>query len=160
MYDGNDQISRIPIFDPYECKAHDIGADRSAYAPEAMEPAHVLSLIMQGNVIVQYGIHAARAESVGNCPEDQHPEAGADGKAEQRDRRQKNADRRDFPGAEFSDHSVAEEAGDNRTDGHDDGNDSRVRHRDGQRFLHDGPCRAEQGIGQTETDKADVDESE
>ena len=67
--------------------AHNDRPAAGAQAPHAVQPAHVAALVMQGNVVVEGGIHAARAQAVGHGPRQGRkslPERRAGGKAKQR----------------------------------------------------------------------------
>lgn len=46
--------------------AHDKRADYRPDAPEAVQPAHVLGLVVQGDVVVERRVYRARAETVGH----------------------------------------------------------------------------------------------
>jgi hypothetical protein len=85
LYYRNDKIAHTPAVELYQRKAHNVGAYRCANTPEAVEPAHVLCLEMECNVIVERCVNRTRTESVGNCPKDEHPECRALRKAEKTD---------------------------------------------------------------------------
>ena len=82
--------------------AHDKRADYRSDAPEAVQPAHVLCLVVQGNIVVERRVYRARSEPVRHGENDKHPEAARKREAEQRDDRQEHAHHRDYPRAELS----------------------------------------------------------
>ena len=120
----------------------------------------MLCLIVERDVVVEDRVHTARAESVGDRPQKEHPEFCADRKAEQPECGHGDADRRDLTCAESVQKPVAEEAGEDRADENGCGNDSREGDRYADLGVQYGPCRPEKGIGQTEADETDVDECE
>ena len=113
---------------------------------------------MQGDIVIERCVHTARAQPVGDRPQAQRPEAVTDGEAEQRRRRDTHADRRDHAGAEFSGQAVALQAGDDRPQRNDHGNDAGVGHRHLKFGVNFRPRRAEQRVRQSEADERKVDQ--
>lgn len=81
--------------------AHDKRADYRPDAPEAVQPAHVLGLIVQGDVVIERRVYRARSEPVRHGENNNHPEAARKREAEQRKNGQKYAHHRDYPRAEL-----------------------------------------------------------
>ena len=111
---------------------------------------------MQSNVIIEDRVNAARAESVGDRPKDQHPESAAERKSEQRARRHNDAHRRHLARAESMQELIAEETREDRSDKDRRRDQPRVGKRHLDLGMQDGPRRPEKRIGQTEADEADV----
>lgn len=81
--------------------AHDERADYRSDAPEAVQPAHVLCLVVQGDIVVERCVYRARSEPVRHSENNKHPEAARKRETEQRDDRQEHAHHRDYPRAEL-----------------------------------------------------------
>lgn len=84
-----------------QCIAHDKRADYRPDAPEAVQPVHVLGLIVQGDVVIERRVYRARSEPVRHGENNNHPEAARKREAEQRKNGQKYAEHRDYPRAEL-----------------------------------------------------------
>ena len=80
--------------------AHDERADYRSDAPEAVQPAHVLRLVVQGDIVVERRVYRARSEPVRHGENNKHPEAARKRETEHRDDRQEHAHHRDYPRAE------------------------------------------------------------
>ena len=111
---------------------------------------------MQGDVVVQRGVNAARTQAVRNGPQAKLPERRAGRKAEQRRRRHAHADGRDLAGAKARREGVAGKAGNDRAGGDDHGHAARPGQACAQALVHAGPGRAQQGIRQTQADKGQI----
>ena len=70
------------------------------------------ALVMNGNIVVQGGIHTAGSETVRNGEEDQHPIAWRDGESEQGERGQGHRHRGDLARTESEGHTVRHQGGD------------------------------------------------
>lgn len=81
--------------------AHDERADYRSDAPEAVQPAHVLRLVVQGDIVVERRVYRARSEPVRHGENNKHPEAARKRETEHRDDRQEHAHHRDYPRAEL-----------------------------------------------------------
>ena len=62
---------------------HDVGADHHAHAVEAVQEGHDGGVIVDGNIIIQRRINAARAQAERNRHQAHEPEAARKGEAEQ-----------------------------------------------------------------------------
>lgn len=82
--------------------AHDKRADYRSDAPEAVQPAHVLGLVVQGDVVIERRVYRARAETVGHGKNKEQPKPVRKREAEQRKNGQKYAEHRDYPRPELS----------------------------------------------------------
>lgn len=98
--------------------AHDKRADYRPDAPEAVQPAHVLGLIVQGDVVIERRVYRARSEPVRHGENNNHPEAARKREAEQRKNGQKYAEHRDYPSAELSVEPIRHQARHNRSAGY------------------------------------------
>ena len=134
--------------------AHNDRPAAGAQAPHAVQPAHVAALVMQGNVVVEGGIHAARAQAVGHGPQAKLPERRAGGKAKQRRSRHAHANGRDPAGSKPGGEGVAGQAGHYCTGGDDHGDHARPGQARAQAQVHAGPGRTQQGIRQAQADKS------
>lgn len=122
-----------------------------------MQPAHVLCLVVQGDIVVERRVYRARSESVRHGENNKQPEAARKRETEQRDDRQEHAHHRDYPRAEFSVEPIRHQARHYRSAGYDHGDDAHIRNRHSELEMHDGPARAEKRIGQSEADKGKID---
>ena len=137
--------------------AHDKRADYRSDAPEAVQPAHVLGLVVQGDVVIERRVYRARAETVGHGKNKEQPKPVRKRKAEQRKNGQKYAEHRDYPRPELSVQPVGHQTRSYRSAGYDHGDDAHIRNRHSELEMHDGPARAEKRIGQSEADKGKID---
>lgn len=137
--------------------AHDKRADYRSDAPEAVQPAHVLGLIVQGDVVIERRVYRARSEPVRHGENNNHPEAARKREAEQRKNGQKYAEHRDYPRPEPSVQPVGHQTRSYRSAGYDHGDDAHIRNRHSELKMHDRPARAEKRIGQPEADKGKID---
>ena len=153
-------VARLPALAPAQRAADEVGPHQGAHAPHTVQPAHVAAGVVEGDVVVQRGVHAARAQPVGHRPQAEHPELARERKAEQRQRRQRDAARRHPAGAEAGRQPVAVQAGNDGAHRDDHRDDAREGHRHPEGPVHGGPRRPQQGIGQAETDKGQVDDAQ
>lgn len=137
--------------------AHDKRADYRPDAPEAVQPAHVLGLVVQGDVVIERRVYRARAETVGHGKNKEQPKPVRKREAEQRKNGQKYAEHRDYPRPEPSVQPVGHQTRSYRAAGYDHGDDAHIRNRHSELEVHDGPARAEKRIGQSEADKGKID---
>ena len=72
--EGYDAVATVPALPAGQGQAHQHRADDGAHAPHAVQPAHVAALVVEGNVVVQGGVHASGTQPVGDGPEAEHPE--------------------------------------------------------------------------------------
>lgn len=98
--------------------AHDKRADYRPDAPEAVQPAHVLCLVVQGDIVVERCVYRARSEPVRHGENNKHPEAARKRETEQRKNGQKYAEHRDYPSAELSVEPIRHQARHNRSAGY------------------------------------------
>ena len=117
-------------------------------------------LVVEGNVVVQSRIHRAAAQAQRNGREQEPPDGGGEGVAEQAHSCEQGADRRHLAGAEAVDELIGKEAGDDGEDAEIGGQESRHRHGEAELPRHDRPRGAEEGVGDAETDEADIDDDE
>ena len=115
---------------------------------------------MDGDVIVQSGVDSPRAEPVGNCKNDEHPELIGKGKPEQCESRKEYAYNGHDTGTEFSCQFIGQKAGYDGSARYGHGNDPHKGYGNIQIGMYDRPARTEQRIGQSETDKGDINEGE
>ena len=140
--------------------AHDDRAARRADAPHAVQPAHVAAFVVQGHIIVQRGVDAARAEAIRDRPQAELPELGAGGKTEQCHSGCGDAERRDLARAQLAVEAVAGKAGDDRPDGDDHGHAARPGHARAELRIHAGPRRAQQRVRQAKADEGQIDDGQ
>lgn len=100
LYRADNAVAAVPCS---VCQriAHDERADYRSDAPEAVQPAHVLCLVVQGDIVVERCVYRARSEPVRHGENNKHPEAARKRETEQRDDRQEHAYHRDYPRAEL-----------------------------------------------------------
>ena len=101
LYRADNAVAAVPCLIRQRI-AHDERADYRPDAPEAVQPAHVLRLVVQGNIVVERRVYRARSEPVRHGENDKHPETARKREAEQRDNRKEHAHHRDYPRAELS----------------------------------------------------------
>ena len=140
--------------------AHDDRAASRADAPHAVQPAHVAAFIVQGHIIVQRGVHTARAEAIRDRPQAELPELGAGGKTEQCHSGCGDAERRDLARAQLAVEAVAGKAGDDRPGGDDHGHTARPRHARAKLGVHARPRRAQQRVWQAKADEGQIDDGQ
>lgn len=150
---GDIPVTAVPAQPAGKRHAHHHRADGGAHAPHTVQPAHVAAFVMQGNVVVQGGIHAARAQAVGDSPQTEHPELAGDRETEQRRSGHAHAEGGHPARAQCPGEPVAVQAGNDGAQRDDHGQDARVGEGNAQLGVHGGPCRTQQGIWQTKTDK-------
>ena len=102
----------------------------------------------------------AAAQAQGDSREQEPPDGGGEGVAEQTDGGEHGADRRHLARAEAVDELVGKEAGDDGKQAEIGGNQARCGDGEAELPRHDRPRGAEEGIGDSETDEADVDDNE
>lgn len=158
--DADDEVRARPAQAGGDGVAHDERADGGPDAPEAVQPVHVARRVVQGDVVVEGGIHRARAESVGDRPEAEHPELPRSGEAEQGGGGHRDADGGDQARAEAAGEALGREARQDRAARDDHGDDAGEADGDVQTLLHDRPPGAEERVGQAEADEGDVDDGE
>ena len=141
-----------------QCPAHDARPDGGAYAPHAVQPAHVPGGIVQRHIVVQCGVHAACAQAIGDGKEQQHPVLAGGGESQQRQGRQPHGERRHPACTQTEGQPVAHQGGDHRAHGNGECHDARVGQGHLHLLMHDGPGRAQQGVRQTQADKGRVDD--
>ena len=157
---GDDPVASRPVQAAGEGKAHDVRAYRSADAPAAVEPAHVPALKVEGGVIVQSRVHAARPQAVGDGPKAKEQEAVAEGEPKQGHSGGGDGEHGDFPGAQPLGQPVRHQTRHDRAGADDHGHDPGVRERHSQRWVHGGPGRSQQGVRQPQADKGQVDQGQ
>lgn len=106
--------------------AHDERADYRSDAPEAVQPTHVLRLVVQGDIVVERRVYRARSEPVRHGENNKHPEAARKGETEHRDDRQEHAHHRDYPRAELSVEPIRHQTRHNRSAGYGHGYDAHI----------------------------------
>ena len=114
-------------------------------------------LVVQRNVIIQRSVYRARAQSVGNGADDEHPELCGKGKSQKRRRREKHAYHGYDARAYLSREKVGKKAGYYRAPRHHHGYNAHAVHGNAHLFVHDGPARTEKRIGKSKTYKRDID---
>lgn len=106
--------------------AHDERADYRPDAPEAVQPAHMLCLVVQGDIVVERCVYRARAETVGHGKNKEQPKPVRKREAEQRKNGQKYAEHRDYPRPEPSVHPVGHQTRSYRSAGYGHGYDAHI----------------------------------
>ena len=61
-------ISHIPRGSAGKHRSHDVGSKRRSHSPHTMQPAHMLTGVMQRHIIIQGGVDASCSQSIGNRP--------------------------------------------------------------------------------------------
>ena len=158
LHQSDGPITGVPAVPGGEHRAHDGRPHRRADAPHAVQPAHMPAGIMEGDIVVQRRVDAARAKPVRDRAEAQHRIAAAEGKTEERRAGHRHADRRDPARAETPCQTVAEQARDDRADGDDHENEARGRQRRADLRMDDRPRGAEQRVRKAETDKGEIND--
>lgn len=153
---GDVPVAAVPAQPAGKRRAHHHRADGSAHAPHTVQPAHVAALVMQGDVVVQGGIYAARAQAVGHSPQAEHPEPAGDRETEQCRSGHAHAEGGHFARAQRPGEPVAVQAGSDGAQRDDHGQDACVGEGNAQQGVHGGPCRPQQGIRQAKADKGQV----
>lgn len=106
--------------------AHDKRADYRPDAPEAVQPAHVLGFVVQGDVVIERRVYRACAETVGHGKNKEQPKPVRKRETEQRDDRQEHAHHRDYPRAELPVEPIRHQARHNRSAGYGHGYDAHI----------------------------------
>ena len=153
-------VAHVPPLAAGQGKGHGVGAQGGPDAPHAVEPAHVAAGVVEGHIVVQRRVHAARPQAVGHRPQAQGQEGAADGEAEEGGGGDAHAEGGDPAGAQPPGQPVAAKAGDDGAGGDDHGDDPHVGHRDPQLPVYGGPGGAQQGVRQTQADEGQVDDGE
>lgn len=109
--------------------------------------------VVKCHIIVEGGIHASGAQSIGNRPQAEQWEGMGNRKAKERQSSHCHADRCDHSRPKPPRQSVALKAGYDGAGGDEQGDNSGVRDWDSKCSIHGWPRRAEQGIRQSEADK-------
>ena len=115
LNDRNAAVAAVPRATARDDRAHDIRPGRRADAPHAVQPAHVLTLIVQGDIVIERRIHASCAEPIRDRPEAQLSERMAGGEAEQCHGSQRGTERRDLPRPQPARQAVTLQTGNDRT---------------------------------------------
>ena len=118
----------------------------------------MLGLVVEGDVVVQRRVNGTGAQSVGDGKEDQHPEPGGYGKAEQGQHREKHAGHGDDPGSQFAGQPVREKARNDGAAGNHHGHQPHIGHRNVKLHVHHRPPGAKQRVRQPKADKRKIDE--
>ena len=155
---GDVPVTAVPAQPAGKRRAHHHRADGGAHAPHTVQPAHVAALVMQGNVVVQGCIHAARTQTVGDSPQTEHPEPTGDRETEQRRSGHAHTEGGHSARAQRPGEPVTVQAGNDGAQRDDHGQDARVGEGDAQLGVHGGPCRPQQGIRQAKADKGQVND--
>ena len=155
---GDVPVAAVPAQPAGKCRAHHHRADGGAHAPHTVQPTHVAAFVMQGNIVVQGGIHAARAQAVGDSPQAEHPEPAGDRKAEQRRSGHAHAEGGHPARAQCPGEPVAVQAGNDGAQRDDHGQNARVGEGNAQLGVHGGPCRPQQRIRQAKADKSQIND--
>ena len=137
--------------------SHDVWAQCSADAPEAVQPGHVAALVVKRHIVVQGRIHTAGSQSVRYCPDAQEPETPCYGEQEQRPCGHGHADCRDHSYPQCLGEPVTEKTGDNGASCDYHAHDSHVGDRNRELAVHHGPGGTEDPVGKTEADECQID---
>ena len=157
---GDIAVTHMPALAPRKGIAHDIGPQGSPNPPHAVEPAHMPAGIMEGYIIIQGRIHAARSQAKGQRPEAKGPEGIAGGKAKKAQGRQEYAEGRHLPRAKAPGKPVAQKAGKDGAAGAEHGKDPRIGNGHGKPLVHGGPGRPQDGIRQPQADESQIDDNQ
>ena len=125
-----------------------------------MEPAHVPGGVVKGHIVVESGVHAPRPQPVGHRPQTQLPEGGTHRKAPQRHGGGAHAEGGDPPRAQGPGEPVALKAGKHCPQGDDHGHRPGVGYRPVKLGIHRGPGRPQQGVGQAQGDKREINDGQ
>ena len=87
-------VAAAPVHAPGQTGRHHIGPHRGAQTPEAVQPAHVPGVVVEGDKVIERRIHAARAQTVGQRQQAQRPKPWRHRKTEEGRGGQRNAQRR------------------------------------------------------------------
>ena len=109
--------------------------------------------VVDGHIVVQGRVHAARTQTVGDCDEAQQPEITGKGEAEQCHSGEGDADGGDSACAETAGDAVAVQTGSDGAAGDDKGYDAHPGDVGAQVDVHHGPGGAQQRVGQAQADK-------
>ena len=156
----NGAVACVPCAAAGHDIAHDVRAGGGAHAPHAVQPAHVLALVVQRHVVIQGSVHASRAQPVGNRPQAELPEGIADGKSPQRHGGHGHADGRDLPRTQPPGQPVALQAGNDGSQRNNHGNDTGIGNRHIELGIYGRPRGTEQGIRQSQTDEGQINDDE
>ena len=143
LQDRDVPIAPRPTLALRERIAHDVGADRCADAPHAVQPAHMPAFVVNGYVVIERRIHSARAKAVWYGDGQQHPVIRGNGETGQGRRSQRHRNGGDLACPEFQCHSVRKQRRDDREHGNHRGDAAGPRHRHVQILAHGGPCGSE-----------------
>ena len=139
LQDRDVPIAPRPALALRERIAHDVGADRCADAPHAVQPAHMPAFVVNGYVVIERRIHSARAKAVWYGDGQQHPVIRGNGEPGQGRRSQRHRNGGDLACPEFQCHSVRKQCRDDREHGNHRGDAAGPRHRHVQILAHGGP---------------------
>ena len=155
---GHRPVAAAPALPGREGAAHQHGADDGAHAPHTVQPAHVVAFVVEGDVVVQGGVDAACTEAIGYGPEAEHPEGVRCREAEEGKGGQGGAEGSDPAGAERAGQPVALQAGHDGAQRGEHGEQTHGRDRYAEHGIQTGPCGAQQGIRQPQTDESQIDD--
>ena len=111
---------------------------------------------MQRHVVIERGVYRARAKPVRQSDDTELPKGVGNGKPEQRQRREQGADGGHGARAEFRGQSVGKQTGHDRSERDYHRYHARRGKGHAQILMHNGPRRAGQRVGKSETDERDV----
>ena len=133
-----------------ERPAHHERSHARADAPAAVQPAHVSRAVIERDVIVERGVDGARAQAIGDGDEAQLPKRVRGGKAQNRAGGEGHGEGGELARAQPVHELCGEERRRDRAAADDDGDEALRGDGRGKFDVHDGPCGAQQGIGQAE----------
>ena len=108
--DGDGKIPFAPAALASQKQGEDGRPSRGADAPETVQPAHVAGGVVQGDIIVQGGVHRAGAKAQGHGQQAQPPKTGSQRETQQRGGRHAYADGRKFARAQAPHKPIRQQA--------------------------------------------------
>ena len=153
FHGGNEPAARPPGAPCPQRGGDNHRPDGGANAPKAVQPAHVLRLIMQRHKVVQRHIRHACGKPHGERAEKQPRHTGRKRKAEKRAAGHQRTDDRYLCNTEPAHDAVGQNAGDHRAGGHGHGEITHQRDLCAEIQLHLRPDASENGIGKPQPDK-------
>ena len=70
--EANVAVSHLPALPGSQRIAHDARTNGCAHTPHTVQPAHMPTLIMKSNIVVECCVDTSCAETIRNCPKTKH----------------------------------------------------------------------------------------
>ena len=136
---------------------HQIRADGNADAVEGLHVVEVGSLVVKRHVVVEGGVHRARAEAERHGTQKQPEKTVGEGKAENAHGGHRRAGQRHLRGAKAADDLCGVETGEDRPHGDDHRDKARPAHRHAKVRVDGRPRRPKERVRHAHPHKRDVD---